>query len=50
MKYIFKTENGDVEFQNQEEFELYLKGEKPELEKLSENLYKATFTYPLNRA
>ena len=43
MKQIWKTENGDVEFENQAELERYFKGEKPKLEKIGENLYKAIF-------
>jgi len=46
MKHILKTENGDVEFGSQEELEKYFMGEKVELEKIGENIYKVIISNP----
>ncbi len=43
MIQIFRTENGDIEFQSQEDLERYFKGEKPELTLVKEGYYKASF-------
>jgi len=43
-KQIWKTENGEVEFESQEDLERYFRGEKPQLEFVKEGYYKAIFS------
>lgn len=49
MKHIFTVENGQIEFETEEEMVRWLTGEKIELTKIGENLYKASFPNPLDK-
>ena len=43
MKQVFQCENGEIEFDNEKDFERYLKGDKPKLELIKDNKYKAIY-------